>query len=66
MHYDVSSSTGYLAPCDFGLFSKVKMIMKGKHFEWIRDIKTGTRAQLDTHNGSKSNGIIVFKARNLI
>ena len=28
-----------LAPCDFWLFPKVKMTMKGKYFELIQDIR---------------------------
>jgi len=35
-----------LAPYDFWLFPKVKMTMKGKHFESIQDIKAAMRAQL--------------------
>jgi len=37
-----------LAPCDFWLFLKVKMTMKGKHFESIQDIEAATTAQLKT------------------
>jgi len=37
-----------LAPCDFWLFPKVKMTMKGKRFESIQDIKAATTAQLKT------------------
>ena len=37
-----------LAPCDFWLFPKVKMTMKGKHFESIQDIEAATTAQLKT------------------
>ena len=35
-----------LAPCDFWLFPKVKMTMKGKRFESIQDIVTAMTAQL--------------------
>jgi hypothetical protein len=38
-----------LAPCDFWLFPKVKMTMKGKRFESIQDIEAATTAQLKTH-----------------
>ena len=38
-----------LAPCDFWLFPRVKMTMKGKRFESIQDIEAPTKAQLDTH-----------------
>ena len=37
-----------LAPCDFWLFTKVKMTMKGKHFELIQDIEATMPAQLKT------------------
>jgi len=37
-----------LAPCDFWLFPKVKMTMKGKCFELIQDIEAATTAQLKT------------------
>ena len=37
-----------LAPCDFWLFSKVKMAMKGKRFELIQDIEAAATAQLKT------------------
>jgi len=37
-----------LAPCDFWLFPKVKMTLKGKGFESIQDIEAATTAQLKT------------------
>jgi hypothetical protein len=37
-----------LAPCDFWLFPKVKMTMKGKRFELIQDIEAATTTQLET------------------
>jgi len=37
-----------LAPCDFWLFPKVKMTMKGKHFELTQDIKAAMTVQLKT------------------
>jgi len=37
-----------LAPCDFWLFSEVKMTTKGKRFESIQDIEAATIAQLKT------------------
>ena len=37
-----------LAPCDFWLFPKVKMTMKGKRFESIQDIEAAMTAQLKT------------------
>jgi len=37
-----------LAPCDFWLFPKVKLTMKGKGFKSTQDIETVTTAQLKT------------------
>jgi len=37
-----------LAPCDFWLFPKVKMTMKGKRFESIQDVEAVTTVQLKT------------------
>jgi len=37
-----------LAPCNFWLFLKVKMTMKGKRFESLQDIEADTTAQLKT------------------
>ena len=37
-----------LAPCDFWLFSKIKMTMRGKRFQSIQDIEAATTAQLKT------------------
>ena len=37
-----------LALCDFWLFPKVKLTMKGKSFESIQDIEAATTAQLRT------------------
>ena len=37
-----------LALCEFWLFPKVKMTMKGKRFESIQDIEAATTAQLKT------------------
>ena len=63
-----------LAPCDFWLFPKVKMIMKGKGFESIQDIEAATTAQLKTRKrtsrtaskSGKNDGISVFEARGSI
>jgi len=38
----------HLATCDFWLFPKVKMTMKGKRLESIQDIEAATTAQLKT------------------
>jgi transposase len=35
-----------LAPCDFWLFPKLKMTLKGKRFETIEDIKSNTTDRL--------------------
>jgi len=37
-----------LAPCDFWLFPKVKMTVKGKIFESIQDVEAVTTVQLKT------------------
>jgi hypothetical protein len=37
-----------LAPCDFWLFPKVKMTMKGKRFESIQDLEAALTQQLKT------------------
>jgi len=37
-----------LAPCDFWLFPKVQMTMKGKDFESIQDIEAAMTVQLKT------------------
>jgi hypothetical protein len=37
-----------LAPCDFALFPKLKMKLKGKHFETVSDIQTESPAVLDS------------------
>jgi hypothetical protein len=42
-----------LAPCDFGLFPKVKMKLKGLHFETVSDIQRESQAAL---NSIKENG----------
>ena len=61
-----------LAPCNFWLFPKVKMTMKGKHFQSIQDIEAATTAQLKrltkqdfrtASESGKNDGITVFKAR---
>jgi len=36
----------YLAPSDFFLFSKIKEILKGRHFDDIDDIRINTMAAL--------------------
>jgi hypothetical protein len=35
-----------LAPCDFWLFPKLKMTMKGKRFELIQDIEAAPTKQI--------------------
>jgi len=37
-----------MAMCDFWLLSKVKITVKGKHFESIQDIEAAMTAQLKT------------------
>jgi hypothetical protein len=35
------------APCDFALFPKLKMKLKGRHFETVSDIQRESQAVLD-------------------
>jgi hypothetical protein len=37
-----------LAPCDFAFFSKLKMNLKGRHFETVSDIQRKSQAALDS------------------
>jgi hypothetical protein len=37
-----------LAPWDFALFPKVKMKLKGRHFETVSDIQRESQAVLDS------------------
>jgi hypothetical protein len=37
-----------LAPCDFWLFLKIKLIMKGNRFDIIPEIKAATKERLRT------------------
>ena len=61
-----------LAPCDFWLFPKVKMTMKGKRFESIQDIKqprqgnqrnSRKRTSRTALESGKNDGINVLEAR---
>jgi hypothetical protein len=42
-----------LAPCDFALFPKFKMKLKGRRFETVSDIQRESQAALDS---IKKNG----------
>jgi hypothetical protein len=37
-----------LAPCDFALFPKLKIKLKGRRFETVSDIQTESQAVLDS------------------
>jgi hypothetical protein len=37
-----------LAPCDFSLFPKLKMTLKGRRFETVSDIQRESRAVLSS------------------
>jgi transposase len=37
-----------LAPCDFTLFPKLKMKLKGRHFETVSDIQRESQTLLDS------------------
>ena len=59
-----------LAPCDFWLFPKVKITMKGKRFESIQDIEVATTAQRKrtfrtASESGKNDGTSVFEARGI-
>jgi len=64
----------YLAPCNFWLFPKIKITMKGKCFESIHDIEAAMTAQRHSRKrtsrtaseSGKNDGISVFKARGSI
>jgi hypothetical protein len=45
-----------LAPCDFALFPKLKMKLKGRHFETVSDIQRDLQAVLDSINPLPSTG----------
>jgi hypothetical protein len=37
-----------LAPCDFALFTKLKMKLKGQHFETVSDIQRESQVVIDS------------------
>jgi hypothetical protein len=45
----------HLAPCDFGLFPKLKMKLKGLHFE-SADIQSEAQAVFDSIKGNDFHG----------
>jgi hypothetical protein len=47
-----------LAPCDFALFPKLKMKLKGRCFETVSDIQRELEAVLS--KGEKNDGIAVY------
>jgi hypothetical protein len=58
-----------LAPCDFALFSKLKMKLKGRRFETVSDIQRESQAILDSimendfhgaFEALKNHGIAVY------
>jgi hypothetical protein len=58
-----------LAPCDFALFPKLKMKMRGRRFETVSDIQRESQAVLDSIKKmtstvllkrGKNNGIAVY------
>jgi hypothetical protein len=46
-----------LASCDFALFPKLKMKLKGQRFETVSDIQTESQAVLDSN---RENNFTVF------
>jgi hypothetical protein len=49
-----------LAPCDFALFPKLKMKLKGQHFETVSDIRRKSQVVLDSIKENDFHG--AFKA----
>jgi hypothetical protein len=45
-----------LAPCDFALFPKLKMNLKGRHFETVSDIQRESQAVLDSIKENEFHG----------
>jgi hypothetical protein len=45
-----------LAPCDFDLFPKLKMELKGRRFETVPDNQRESQAVLDSVKGNDFNG----------
>jgi transposase len=46
------------APCDFALFPKLKMKLKGRHFETVSDIQRELQAELDSIKENDFHGAI--------
>jgi hypothetical protein len=64
-----------LAPCDFALFPKLKMKLKGRHFETVSDIQRELRVvpnsikENDFHDAFeewKNNGVAVYNPKETI
>jgi histone-lysine N-methyltransferase SETMAR len=45
-----------LAPCDFASFPKLKMKLKGRHFETVSDIQRESQVVLDSIKENESHG----------
>jgi hypothetical protein len=45
-----------LPPCDFALFPKLKMKLKGRRFETVSDIQRESQAVLDSIQGNDFHG----------
>jgi histone-lysine N-methyltransferase SETMAR len=50
-----------LAPCDLAMFPKLKMILKGQHFETVSDIQRELQALLNSIKENDFHG--AFEAR---
>jgi hypothetical protein len=48
----------HLAPCDFALFPKSKMKLKGRRFETVSDIQRESQAALDSIKGNHFHGVL--------
>jgi hypothetical protein len=47
-----------LAPCDFALFPKFKMKLKGRRFETVSDIQRESQAVFDSIKENDSHGVL--------
>jgi hypothetical protein len=47
-----------LAPCDFAMFPKLKMKLKGQQFETVSDIQRESQAVLDSIKENDFHGVL--------
>jgi hypothetical protein len=51
------------APCDFALFAKLKMKLKGRRFQTKSDIQRESQAVLDSIKGNDFHGAFVAREK---